>query len=177
MWRSWRPSTISALVDWIKKKCGILTWSEIVQYRQNIEWEESSHRFLLIGTDLEERVLGKIFGQVSKDEEARERLTFGFQVMFKTSEVFAELVKESIKEAVERSWNNVKEFERVAFEKIIVTASTKENEIEQSLAKIDNFDKFIHAVKLAEGYSVNDVWTEIFAYIRRVGRLHGLPGP
>jgi hypothetical protein len=107
--------------------------------------------------------------------KARDRLTFGLRLMFKTSGVFAEIVKESIKREIESSWRDVKKFESVTFAEIVVTAYDRENEIMQSLAKINNFSKFMHGVKLSEGYSVNDLWAEIFAYIRRVNRILRLP--
>jgi hypothetical protein len=100
----------------------------------------------------------------------RDRLTFGFEMLFGSSDVFSEIGKNSTKASVDECWKDISRFKRVSFVRTILTSYEHDKEILQSLSKIDDFSKIMHDVKLSEGYSVNQVWDEIISYIRRVNR-------
>jgi hypothetical protein len=125
----------------------------------------------MTGRTLEKKILKEIFSQVSKKEKTRKRLTFGFEMLFDSSDVFSVIVKSAIKAAVDECWKDVKRFKRDSFVRTILASHEQEKRIIQSLSKIDNFSKYIHGIELSEGYSVNRVWNEIFAYTRRVSQI------
>lgn len=85
------------MLDSIKRKLNLLTWTEIVEYRKSLECPWLYAQNVMTGRELEKKILKQIFEQISKKEQTRDRLTFGFEMMFASSAVFSGLVKNSSK--------------------------------------------------------------------------------
>jgi len=165
-----RQSLLSRIIDWIKQKLGLLTSSELLEYRKDLEYPWLYEQKFLVGNTVEGKILKEVFEQISEEKKTRQRLTFGMKALFKTSDVFNQIVKASMKQSIDESWRDVNRFKQISFGRIVYACCEREKEILQSLSKLDDFSVRMCSIKLSEGYSVEQVWQEFFSYIERLSK-------
>lgn len=167
------------MFDWLRHKLGFLTYREIEEFRKQMELPESIKKLHRLTSEPYEHVLNVALGQWP-DKEDREKMLFGLRSLYKSSDFFAGLVNNSILWAEGRSNHSVGRFKQLAFERIILVSCDKESEIRASVASkdaemgralgplIQSWLIRLRHVELSEGYSINELWNEFFAGLRRV---------
>lgn len=162
---------MSGIIDWIKRKLGLLTWSELVEYKKDLEYQLLYKRETIFESPYEDKILDEVFGGVSDDKRMKDRLTTGMEGLFEASRPFNWIVKMTVKQTIEEADGDVSWFKRVALARILQSTYQNESEIRQSLSKADDHIRLFNSVTLAEGYSMDELWEEFFAYVRKMRRL------
>lgn len=169
---------LQRLIDWIKHKMGYLASSDLLKYREYLRYPDIYRDKFFIDTKLHDKILDEVFSQYSKDKKIQEKMTFGLRSLYAESDYFAGIVKNSILSAIEESRTHVGDFKHLAFWYIIFGSCDKEKEIRASVATRESqvmqgfgpLMKLLRSVRLGEGYSINELWDEFFAELRRVRR-------
>ena len=169
---------IRRLIDWFKHKLGYLTSSDLLEYKKYLQFPEIyKSRFLF--SKLHEKIHDKVFSQYSKDEKTCERIKYGLHILYEGSDLFADIVNNSILWAIEKSPNDVGHFKYLAFKHIKQESYINEKEIRSSVAiknsqMTHNLDPWLRSIrtrlrstKLSEGYSTIEIWNEFFTKIKQ----------